>query len=455
MKSELIILIIWYNETDTKRIRCFEENRRSFIEYNPGVEVITIMNPFENSNEAWLNSDLTVFLWYRDNCDKIQAERFLLLEWDCWCDINLKEYYSRVWDLDVVAPMTLYPERDGWHWFKTLDKMPVHARLYATGIVPFCGILVSEKAMNEICTEILKPIYNGLIGELRFPTIATMLGFAPVPNPVCSRNITWKLTIPFDQHYKGLHHPRKTLPSPTALDQIERFLITPDDDRIPLIIHQSWQDNTLPSHLDTLAETWKTLHPDWTYILWTDEMSRELIKRFFPEFLLQFDSYEDRGQRDNAARYHILYKIGGLFIDLDFECLENIAPLLEGADCVFGIESSEHSMLHNKEKIISNAFMAAKPNHEFFKYTCDSLSSYTWKDDTVIRNISSTTGSFALTDLYDTYEKKSGIKILPSSTIYPLTKKEVENTVGKEVGYDIQEKIDNAYALHYFLKQLQ
>lgn len=451
MKSELTILTVWYEETNQDRIECFEENKRSLIEYNPGIEIITIMNPFEDPKEAWLNTDLAIFLWYKENRYKIKSERFLLLEWDCWCNINLKEYYRRVWDLDVVAPTVLYPERDNWHWFQKLDKMPVHARLYATGIIPFCGILVSEKAMNKICEEIIKSDYHDLISELRFPTIATMLSFDPVPNPVCSRTITWKSLIPFEQNYKGLHHPRKTMVSAKVLDDIEH-LLNLDENKIPMIIHQSWNDTTLPNPLTKIRETWKKFQPNWEYVLWTDDMNRELIKRFFPHFLLQFDSYDNRTQRENVAKYFVLHKIGGIFIDLDFECLENIEPLLTAADCVFGLEPAEHCEQLGRKKIISNAFMACKPQNTFLKVVCDSLPYYVWKDDAGIKNISSSTGSFALTEIYDNYEMKSEIKILPSHTIYPLTAKEAQMLNTEDQSDFLLEKIENAYALNYFLR---
>lgn len=451
MKNDLTILMVWFKETNPDRIKCFEENRKSLIEYNPGVEVITIMNPFEKLKEAWLNTDLTIFLWYKENCDKIKSERFLLLEWDCWCDINLKEYFSNAWNFDVVAPSILYPERDDWYWFKSITKLPPATRLFATGIAPFCGILVSEKAMRAICKEILKPDYNGLIGELRFATIATMLGFDPVPNPVVSRAITWKLPVPFNQSYRGLHHPRKTLPAPNVLNEIENKLNL-DKDQLPRIIHQTWKDETVPEHLIEVIETWKTIHPDWEYILWTDEMNSEFIRRFFPEFLLQYDSYQHTIQRVDAVRYFILYKIGGVFIDLDFECLENIEPLLVEAECVFGLEPTAHCEKFHKEKIISNAFMASKPGNDFFKVICNSLSVYYSWSQKFFNHVLSTTGAFALTDIYDKYEKQDEIRLLPSHSIYPFTVNEAKLAIEGKIANELKEKINKAYAVHYFLR---
>lgn len=46
--------------------------------------------------------------------------------------------------------------------------------------------------------------------------------------------------------------------------------------RIPRIIHQTWKTKDVPSPLDQLPQTWKEYLPNWEYILWTDEMNRNL-----------------------------------------------------------------------------------------------------------------------------------------------------------------------------------
>lgn len=449
MRRGLTILFAWHDEKDESRIACFEENKRTFQEYNPEFEIVTIQSKFENKNEAWLSTDLTLFQWFNKNKDKINSKRYLLLEWDCWCDINLKDYYSKVWNDDVVVPCVKYPERDAWHWFNQKAQIPERARLYATGIVPFCGILVSERAMIAIGEEIVKSEYAGLNSELRFATIATMLGYDPIPNPVCSRSITWKSIAPFDSKYRGIHHPRKTLANANVLDGIEQFL-NADSNEIPKIIHQTWRDKDLSEDFQMLADSWKELHPEWHYILWTDEMNREFIKRFFPDFLLQYDSYESIIQKVDAVRYFILYKIGGLFVDLDFECIENIESLIASSACVFALEPIAHCEQFKKEKIICNAFMACRSGNDFMKTICDSLSSFSWQDQHFINNILGTTGPFALTEIYDNYLLKDRVTILSSNTVYPLSVNEAKRALIDDIDDIMQEKIDNAHAVHYF-----
>lgn len=211
IEHELAILISWHAESDLEKISAFEANRASFVKHNPEVPVITVLNTFEDKEQAWRSGDLTLLLWYVNEGKSFRSKRYLLVEWDCWCDGDLKDYFSLVWNFDCVVPNVKYYERDEWYWFRFIDNLPKRARYFATGVVPFCGLLLSNKAMKCISEEIFKPEYFGLISELRFPTVASMLGIHPIVNPVCNRVITWKNSSLFHDKFKGLHHPRKKL----------------------------------------------------------------------------------------------------------------------------------------------------------------------------------------------------------------------------------------------------
>ncbi|EDM37809.1 hypothetical protein PBAL39_15329 [Pedobacter sp. BAL39] len=449
MKNEIVVVIAWHDESDPEKIACFLENKRSFELHNPSTKIYVAKNPFLENDVAWLSSDLSIFTWYRLNRSSISSKRFLLIEWDCWCDVSLESYFSFAWDQDIVGPCVKYPERDDWYWFSKINDLPAPIRMYATGIVPFCGILVSEMAMNMICDEILKAEYAGLNSELRFATIATALGLDPVPNPVASRSLTWRKNIPFDHKYRGLHHPRKRLIESRLMEEISS-LETLDKDSFPRIIHQTWPTKDLPSYFVTLSNTWKDSHPEWKYVLWTDDMNKEFISKFYPEFLDQYNSYQVEIERVDAVRYFILMHFGGVFIDMDFECLKNIDDLIQDAECFFSVEPDAHCEKFNKQKILCNAFMGCKPGNIFFKSLCQSLE-FTWNYKKSIEVTLENAGPFALTKIYDAYIHKSTIKIIESEKVYPLTAKEARMAIKGEISEDLQMKVEKAYAVHYFL----
>ena len=94
---------------------------------------------------------------------------------------------------------------------------------------------------------------------------------------------------------------------------------------IPYIIHQIWVGpNPLPKKSEEFIKQIKELHPNFTYILWTD---RDVTPTNFInyDYIEKVKSY---AQKADIMRYEILYKYGGVYIDIDFEIYKNIEPLL-------------------------------------------------------------------------------------------------------------------------------
>jgi mannosyltransferase OCH1-like enzyme len=219
---------------------------------------------------------------------------------------------------------------------------------------------------------------------------------------------------------------------------------------IPKILHQTWKDDNIPSHFVTLISTWKENHPDWEYNLWTDDTNRSFILNNYPEFLTTYDSYSNNIQRVDAVRYFILYHYGGVFIDIDFECFKNINLLLDGSSCVFALEPEEHAGQFNKPYIVCNAFMACISKNDFFKRLCSDLADVQLKKINDKIDILQTTGPFFLTDIYNNYTDKENITLLSSSLIYPFSIAEVRKALKGEINKNMQLKLNNAFALHYF-----
>jgi len=219
---------------------------------------------------------------------------------------------------------------------------------------------------------------------------------------------------------------------------------------IPKIIHQTSKDVTLPSPCDELAETWKVHHPLWEYKLWSDEMNREFIKEHYPSFLFKYDSYPREIQRVDAFRYCVLSKMGGVYIDIDFECLENIEILLIDQTCVIGKEPSAHCIPFKKDMILCNAWMACAPGDKFMNHVCERVMAL--ESIQVEHNIDvlKTTGPFMLTDCYLEYESKKDVKILESGDLYPITMWETRDIIRNNMSDEVQARIDKAYAVHYF-----
>jgi mannosyltransferase OCH1-like enzyme len=217
---------------------------------------------------------------------------------------------------------------------------------------------------------------------------------------------------------------------------------------IPQIIHQTWKKEPVPAPMQKLVISWKQNHPAWEYRLWTDKQNREFVSTHYPDFLVRYDAYPYHIQRVDAVRYFILYTLGGLYVDLDFECLRSLEHLLSGHECLFGLEPQEHCEIHDRDHIIGNALMATAPGHSFFHEIIDDLTDYTPPQEHRNNLILETTGPFMLTRVYDR-SRSSGVTLMPSKYFYPLSCSELED-VRRGQGESFVGKMREAYGIHYF-----
>ena len=77
---------------------------------------------------------------------------------------------------------------------------------------------------------------------------------------------------------------------------------------IPRIIHQMYATSELPAKWKDVPEAWAATHPQYKYMLWTDDALRGLIESDYPWLLPTYDSYPYATQRWDASRFAILHK---------------------------------------------------------------------------------------------------------------------------------------------------
>ena len=166
--------------------------------------------------------------------------------------------------------------------------------------------------------------------------------------------------------------------------------------KIPKIIHQSWKTKEVPQIWQSYQKKVQELHPDWEYILWTDESSEQLVAEVFPQFLPVYQGFSRNIMRADVFRYLIMYHMGGMYLDLDYEM---IRP--------FDFKKEELVLPMNRQKKagdaydgIGNAIFASIPAHAFWKDVIDDLQEKppVVKDFTQIVD---STGPMLLTRIYE------------------------------------------------------
>lgn len=104
--------------------------------------------------------------------------------------------------------------------------------------------------------------------------------------------------------------------------------------KIPKIIHQIWLGSPLPEEFEPYQQTWKQMHPDWEYKLWTDQD----VQKMNLDNQDLYDAAINYGQKSDILRYELLYRYGGVYVDVDYECLKQLDVFNHCYDMYVGIQ---------------------------------------------------------------------------------------------------------------------
>lgn len=102
-------------------------------------------------------------------------------------------------------------------------------------------------------------------------------------------------------------------------------------DDIPKIIHQTAMadESKWNPVWKKCQQTWKDKFPDFEYRMWTDEDLENIIKTKYEWFYETYKAYDVNIKRIDVARYFILHEHGGIYADMDYECINNFWDQLD------------------------------------------------------------------------------------------------------------------------------
>ena len=163
---------------------------------------------------------------------------------------------------------------------------------------------------------------------------------------------------------------------------------------IPRIIHQTWKSVDVPARFQAAAQSWRDRHPGWEYVLWTDADIDRFVCDHFPQIVPLFRRYPDQIQRVDAFRYLLLQRVGGIYADLDIECLQSFESL-----------RAQRVVLPITAPVgLSNDLMMAVPGHPLFQALVDGLPAAfrAWQHWWIPRHfrVLQTTGSLYVTRIH-------------------------------------------------------
>lgn len=181
----------------------------------------------------------------------------------------------------------------------------------------------------------------------------------------------------------------------------------------------------MPDELAAYRDTWAELHPDWELRLWGEADLG---------WLRNIDLFRDAeavtphvGQfRADVARYEILHRFGGVYVDCDMECRRPIDPLM-GFECWAAWETDG--------VWVNNAVMGCVPGHPLMVALIDGLPGNVKRTFGKRPNVLS--GPQYLTPL----AIEHGIEVRPSAEFFPYRWDELERG---------NEDFPDAYGVHHW-----
>ena len=173
------------------------------------------------------------------------------------------------------------------------------------------------------------------------------------------------------------------------------------DAEIPRIIHQTYSTTHLPLKFAAWQKSCIDIHgPSWRYKLWTDADIDRLVDREFPWLKKRYSSFRNWINKVDLARYMILYKYGGFFIDLDIECLAPLDRFAQmGGAIIPRMSYNTSTAIPFWEHNFPNSLLGSIPRHVFWMDAMQLIANSTKQ------GVERVTGSIFLYDLIHRFKK--------------------------------------------------
>lgn len=157
------------------------------------------------------------------------------------------------------------------------------------------------------------------------------------------------------------------------------------DGAIPKTLHfiyKSTKQTDWSESVQRNVQSWKTLNPELSVIVWDDTSGLAFVQEEFPHLVELYKSML-LVEKTDLLRYLVLHKHGGIYADTDVECIQSLSELLaEPVSFIAGIEAA----LENPTDVIrfqtarfqqfTQWTFAAAPQHRVLKCLINRIERY-------------------------------------------------------------------------------
>ncbi len=190
---------------------------------------------------------------------------------------------------------------------------------------------------------------------------------------------------------------------------------------IPPILHQTWKTDQVPERFRAWTESWRRHNPGLTRKHWSDRALLEFVAEHYPQFLETYCSYKSGILRADAGRYLLLHHFGGVYADLDCECIASFESIMDEERVVLCTEPAEHAFAEAPYRglpyLLFNGTMASPPKHPFWLHLLSYLPGLA-----DAKEVLDATGPCVMTSAQLSFPDQSQFAIHPSSLFAPLAR---------------------------------
>jgi mannosyltransferase OCH1-like enzyme len=135
---------------------------------------------------------------------------------------------------------------------------------------------------------------------------------------------------------------------------------------VPLVIYQSWKSHELPKGMrDNILRLLET-NPEFDYYLYSDEECAAFIAdNFDKDVLAAFHTLKPGAYKSDLWRYCILYKLGGVYLDIKYYSTVPLISIIDETSTVFVKDLGKYC--------VYNAFLISPPKNEIFRLCINNI----------------------------------------------------------------------------------
>jgi len=140
---------------------------------------------------------------------------------------------------------------------------------------------------------------------------------------------------------------------------------------VPTVIYHSWHSTMVPPKMRDNIFKLLTMNPEFDYYLYSDGGSQRYIEDNFPQEVLDtFNGLKPGAYKSDLWRYCILFKKGGVYLDIKYCTLEPLKDIIAKSPIMF---IKDQGWSEDQYNCFYNGAIISPPNNPVFKHCIDEI----------------------------------------------------------------------------------